>query len=344
MHALYDKYIIDGIPQELTPAGILSGIMEKPLDQLPSENTVVDETFDPAPGAIHLASSGISDYLTAVSAGPRHTPVAFAAPITRARIATALIDTVWRCGNFRLEELPLTVKWSFSQDRVGDMAAFYASVEAAADYIDNLRTVLRRVVCEEGPFDIRFSTPYSGAPLMVDDSFHPDPQSWIAFVPFDSSDYRLGGSRLACALGLGGGIAPAVDDPDYLMDCFEVVRELAEDGVLLSASTVSGGGLMAALDRMCTPGAGINADISAIMNASGETDSVRILFSEVPGAVIQIRDSDFDYVDAEFLLQDVAWFPLGHPCADGLLHIDTTAKSGIQTILESLMQNAEGED
>ena len=145
-------------------------------------------------------------------------------------------------------------------------------------------------------------------------------------------------------MGIGGGICPQVDDPDYLMDCFEVVRELAEDGVLLSACTVSSGGIMAALEHMRSEGAGCRADISGILSAREEPDAVRILFSEVPGAIIQIRNADFDYVDAELLLQDVAWFPLGHPSADGLLHIDTSAKSGIQTILESLMQNAEVED
>ena len=71
---------------------------------------------------------------------------------------------------------------------------------------------------------------------------------------------------------------------------------------------------------------------------------VRLLFSEVPGAIIQVRDADFDYIDAEFILQDVAYFPLGHPSADGELHLASSAKTGIQTILESLMQNAEGED
>ncbi len=344
MQALFSKYVIDGIPQELTPAGILSSVMEKPLETQEAPGTIVDETFDPAPSAINLDAGRIAEYLQTVKAQGRHSPVPFAAQCTRGRVAAALIDTLWRSGNFRLDDLPLTVKWSFNPVWVGDMAAFYASVEALADYIDPLHLMVHRVACEHGQFDVRFSTPFSGAPRLVDDMLHPDSQSWIAYVPFDTSDYRLGGSQLACGLGFGGGICPQIDDPDYFMDCFEVVRELAEDGVLLSAATVSSGGLVAALDSMRAPEAGATADISGIMEASGESDPVRILFSEVPGAIIQIRDSDFDYADAEFLLQDVAWFPLGHPATDGQLHLDTTAKSGIQTILESLIQNAEGED
>ncbi len=58
---------------------------------------------------------------------------------------------------------------------------------------------------------------------------------------------------------------------------------------------------------------GADIDISGIMSAYGEDKKLRILFSEVPGAIIQIKDSDYDYVDAEFLLQDIAYYPIGHP-------------------------------
>ena len=341
---LNSKFIIDGIPQELTPAEILASVSEKVADSQFDGTTVLDESLDPPPGTISLAPSGIDSYLKSVLAARPQAPVPFADSYTRSRIASALIDTMWRNGNFKLDDLPLTAKWRCNPDRVGDMAAFYRSALAAADYIDNLRLSLRRYTCEAGDFDVQFATPFSGAPLLVDDQLHPDKKSWVVYVPFDTSDYRLGGSMLAGALGLNGSTAPQVTDGDYLMDCFEVVRELAEDGVLLSAATVGEGGLYTALYRMSRGGTGSGVDISGIMQACGENDPVRILFSEVPGAVVQIRDMDFDYIDAELLLQDVAFFPLGHPSADGRLHLDISAKSGIQTILESLMQNAEGED
>lgn len=342
--ALNSKFIIDGVPRELTPAGLLAPVLEKMPEGEAAGGVFMDETIDPAPGPIVLDSSDIFSMLAAAGRTVRRIPVPFAAPCTRGRIAETLVDTLWRKGNIRLEGLALTVKWSCNPLKVGDMAAFYSSVESAADYLDTLGTVLRRCSCETGDFDVRFATPFSGAPLLVPDVFADDPQSWIVYVPFDTSDYRLGGSLLAQSMNLGGGIAPQVDDPDYLIDCFEVVRELAEDGVLLSASTVGAGGLISALERMGGGGCGASADISGIIRACSEKDPVRILFSELPGAVLQVRDSDFDYIDAEFLLQDVAFFPLGHPVRGEGLQLVTTARSGIQDILESLMQNAEGED
>lgn len=82
------------------------------------------------------------------------------------------------------------------------------------------------------------------------------------------------------------------------------------------------------------------------MSAYGEDKKLRILFSEIPGAIIQIKDSDYDYVDAEFLLQDIAYYPMGHP-ATGTGEVNVKAGgSGIANILQSLLgsQTSEGED
>ena len=173
----------------------------------------------------------------------------------------------------------------------------------------------------------------------------PDPQSWVVYIPFDTSDFRLGGSLLSQTLGLGAGPCPQITDADYFMDCYEVVRELVEDGILLSGATVGEGGLLRTVRQMAADGVGLSVDVADVMRSYQEQDVLRILFGEVPGAVIQIHDADFDYLDAELLLQDVAFFPLGHPVpGSGEVRVKASAKSGIQTILESLMQNAEGED
>ena len=85
------------------------------------------------------------------------------------------------------------------------------------------------------------------------------------------------------------------------MDCFEVVREFVEDGIVLSGRTVGRGGLMTALGGLCTGGIGAGIDLGTVMQSYGENNLVSILFGEVPGVVIEISSSDFDYVDAELL-------------------------------------------
>lgn len=352
--ALFSHYIIDGVHRELTPAAMLDAILE-PSSRIPVEarldepcpETVVDETLDTSPFVAAFEPSRIQEYLAGLDSVPYSMPLPFAAQATRFEIAQALINTIWKQGRFKLDDLNLTAKWTWHKEHIGDMAAFYASAEAAADFTDALGLCLRRYALQEGEHGFSAATPFSGAGPIVLSSFVPDPQSWIIYIPFDTSDYRLGGSLLSQSLSMSGGVAPLVEDADYFIDCYEVVRELVEDGILLSGATVGHGGLARTLKHMTSEGVGARADIHDVMRAFEEYNPVRILFAEVPGVVLQVRDIDFDYIDAELLLQDVAFFPLGHPNADGGgLELQYSAKSGIQTILDSLLsqQSTEGED
>ena len=175
----------------------------------------------------------------------------------------------------------------------------------------------------------------------------PDPESWLIFIPFDSCDLRLGYSLLTEAFGQNGDTFPEIGDADYFIDCFEILREFVEDGVVLAGATVTDGGLLTTLKRMCPEGTGASVDVSGIMNAYKEESSARVLFSEIPGALIQIKDIDYDYLDAEFLLQDIAYYPVGHPVpGSGKLKVKAGGNNGITDILQSLLnsQAPEGED
>lgn len=368
--ALNSHYVIDGIRQELTPAQILDALTENAAPSAGRDDsgvTLVDETVDPEVRSTEPGGGDIAEYLAAVRTCSRKLPLSCMDSYTRCGIASALIDSMWRRGHFRIGDLLLDVHWRWNERPVGAMAAFYDSVKAAADYVDSLdlrfshyrysRTSgspsvsFRVVLGDDEPGDEAIAADAARADdaRMLDgrvcpDMLFPDSRSWIIYIPFDSSEYCLGGSLLAQTLGLGGA-APQIEDSDYFLDSYEVVREFSEDGILLSAATVGEGGLLTAAGRMSRGGVGADLDISDLLHSAGETNAAKVLFAEVPGALIQVRDSDFDYVDAELLLQDVVYFPLGHPNAEReKVSVEASAKSRIQTILESLMQNAEGED
>lgn len=196
----------------------------------------------------------------------------------------------------------------------------------------------------EMPF--RTANPVIGRKRICSSHISRDKSAWLIYIPFDTCGFRLGGSLLSEVSGICGGKAPDISDSDYFIDCYEVVREFAEDGVITAGVTVGPGGLVAALSGFTTTFGGIDADISGIMRSYEENDIVKILFGETPGVLMEIRDSDFDYVDAELLLQDVAYFPVGHPGRSGLRISHGGNGGGILGILQSLLdtQTAEGED
>lgn len=344
--ALYSRYVINGVQQELTPAGILDAVCDARRDHIETAGVVVDELVDPAIGLHTFDAGRIREYLEKVEGVENPcVPPAFSEAYSRLRVATALVDTLWKAGHFTLEDLRPEAVWSWDFAPVGAAASFYQSVRSVAEYVDSLDLRLSSYSLSDGD-DCRFSVELQQLPegRICPAKADPDPQSWLVYVPFDPCDFRLGGSALARELGIGGGVAPQIGDADYFIDCFEVLRELVEDGVVIAGATVGDGGLLCALKKMCAD-TGISVDVSDIMKSYDEDNVVRVLFSEVPGALIQIKDLDFDYLDAQLLLQDVAFFPLGHP--DSSVHdvlVRAGEKSGIQKILESLMQNAEGED
>lgn len=342
--ALYSQYVIDGVPQELTPAEVLDAVCENRSVCRQCEEKVVDEAIDPVMKPYEFDPSLMEEYGRAVAnAETGLVPLAFAGTYSRLCMARCLIDALWGEGHFCLADLRMAASWEWNCAPVGASAAFYDSVRCVAEYADSLDLKLASYSFRPSEeFRVSFNLPPVGR--RCPSGIVPDAQSWIVYVPFDTCDFRLGGSLLARKLGLGGGVASQTGDADYFIDCFEVLRELVEDGIVIAGATVGEGGLMRTLDGMCS-GSGISVDVADVMKSYEEDNPVRILFAEVPGVVIQIKDMDFDYLDAELLLQDVAFFPLGHPepGASGV-RVKTGGKSGIQTILESLIQNAEGED
>lgn len=379
--ALYSRYVIDGIPQDLTPGQMLDDCLVRPVKaQAPEASALItDETSDPTSHLITLDSWKIRDYLSSIlEAAPagqktRGIDPVFAPQYTKIAILEALEEMLWRKGSFKLGDLLLSMGWKWDMESIGGAAAFFASAQSAAEYLSGLSlrldsydfkesaedSVTIEALIEprdEGDDDFPVEMPFTSQdPKLeegraVPEGLVPDPESWIVYIPTESCEYRLGGSLLASLTSQKGGIAPDSCDPDYFIDCFEVVREMVEDGVIIAGASVGRGGLMTALKRMSLASeakTGASVSLTELMAAAGENDAVRVLFAEAPGIIMQIKDEDFDYIDAELTLQDVAFYPLGHPVPGSeSIKTDSSDKPHLQTILESLIQSrsSEGED
>lgn len=322
---LRSKYIIDGVPQALSPAQMLEALGAS-LGPSREEREIVDETLDPAPAAPAPGDTSIQRYLE-MELEPQFslTCPEFSA---KSRLIDALLRYLCSGGELPLEELTSDIRiiWP-SSGTVGSGAAFYSCIRALCEYMEALDMHVDEVSLESGKPELIFTI---GAGEGLPAKALPDEDSWIVYIPFESSEYRLGGSSFALAAGISGGPAPALDDPDYFIDCYEVARELVMDGIVLAARPVGVGGLASALKEFGP----VKADISDLRRANPGLGACSILFSELPGLLVQIKDGDFDYLDAELLLQDVLFYPLGHPSSEMSLNI--SAKSGIEAILDSL--------
>lgn len=378
--ALYSQYIIDGIRSDMTPADLLDECMEYADNDVSGNegfgkfSDIVDESTEPPLSSFTFDISDSDEYISLTAAASfeeREFTMLYPEQFTRLQIAKALISRLWSEGHFKLGDLRIWAQWEWNTRPVGNMAAFYSSINAASGYIYGLGVKMTDYLFIEGdgissakfyawlpeadncdseeemfkssPFESKH--PWICEQRRCPSNILPDPDSWVIYIPFDTCPYRLGGSLLSQVCGQSGGIGPQIQDPDYFIDCYEVVRELVEDGIITAGMSVSDGGLAAAATRMCTQ-AGLDMDLSGIMSSYQENDPAKVLFGETPGVIIQIRDSDYDYLDSQLILQDIAYYPLGHPAASGTgVTFSTTGKSSVAEILASLLDQAsEGED
>lgn len=103
---------------------------------------------------------------------------------------------------------------------------------------------------------------------------------------------RLGGSCLAQVYGQLGELGPDLDEPDLLKRFFSAIQELQAEGLILAYHDRSDGGLVTTLCEMAFAGrCGLDVDLGAV----GQ-DDLGALFSEEPGAVIQVRHQETDAV------------------------------------------------
>ena len=372
--ALYSHYIIDGVRCDATPAELLEECMEFP-DQAVSGSfsDILDESTDPPVTSFSydtMLNRHYAEQTTAASITERPFRMLYPQHFTRVQIAKTLLSRLWSEGHFRLGDLRMWAQWEWNTGPLGNMAAFYASAETASDYLYGLGVRLTDYTFmesdsesnvkffawlpeyeEEKPSEMELTEPYEsrhpwiGEERRCSRTVVETTGSRIIYIPFDTCQFKLGGSLLALIQGHNGGPAPMIQDPDYFIDCYEVIRELVEDGIIIAGVTVADGGIATAASKMCG-NAGIEIDVSGLMASYQPTDSTKILFSEIPGVLVQVTEENYDYFDSQLLLQDVAYYPVGRFDSERKgVRFAEGADREVAGILASLLaQASEGED
>ncbi len=114
----------------------------------------------------------------------------------------------------------------------------------------------------------------------------------LLLIDLGQGKKRMGGSALAQVYKQVGDVAPDVDDALVLKSFFGLIQRLNEEGKLFSYHDRSDGGVFVTLCEMAFAGhigLTINLDES-------HGDTLRVLFNEELGAVIQVRNRDVQHV------------------------------------------------
>jgi phosphoribosylformylglycinamidine synthase len=138
----------------------------------------------------------------------------------------------------------------------------------------------------------------------------------IYYIDFSKVGYALGGSSFAQTQNKVGANAPKIGDAAYFKTAFNTIQDLIKADKIVAGHDISAGGMLTALLEMCFAEnqLGANIDLSSI----GEADSVKLLFAENSGILVQASD---DSIEAILNENGIAFYNIGTVTASDDLNI-----------------------
>ncbi|MCE5344972.1 MAG: phosphoribosylformylglycinamidine synthase [Bacteroidales bacterium] len=246
-------------------------------------------------------------------------------------IAEALTNIIWAPLTDKLKSVSLSANWMWPCKNPGEDARLYSAVEAASNFTislginiptgkDSLSMTQKyngKVVYSPGTVIISASGEVSDIRKIVEPVIVNDPYTSLLYIDMSRDSLKPGGSSFAQIINRLGDEVPTVKDPAYFADVFNVIQDLIRKGKILSGHDISAGGMLTTLLEMCF--SNLSGGITVNLSALNESDTVKILFSQNPGIIIQVKDED---EIAETLLENgISYFSIGHPVEERTLFV-----------------------
>ena len=281
-------------------------------------------------GAITLDYRGKTGMATSIGHAPAAGLVDPAAGSVLS-IAEALTNIIWAPFTDKLKSVSLSANWMWPCKNPGEDARLYTAVKAAKDFAielginiptgkDSLSMTQKYnddVVYSPGTVIISASGEINYIRKIVEPVIVNDPETSLLYIDMSRDPFKTGGSSFAQILNRLGNEVPTVKDPLYFVDVFDTIQSLITEDKILSGHDISAGGMLTTLLEMCfsNTSGGITINLTEI----NENDTIKILFSQNPGIIIQVRDED---EVAEMLLENgISYYSIGHPVNERKLFV-----------------------
>jgi phosphoribosylformylglycinamidine synthase len=222
---------------------------------------------------------------------------------SRNSIAEALTNIVWAPLEKQLASVSLSANWMWPCNNTGEDARLYKAVEAVSDF-----AIALGINVPTGKDSLSMKQKYPNdeviAPgtVVISAAAHCNDINKVVepvlqkgdyplyYINLSKDNHKLGGSSFAQILNGIGDEAPTVTDATYFKKAFNCLQELIAADQILAGHDIGSGGLITTLLELCFADTGLGADID--LNAIGEQDTIKLLFSENIGLVIQAKDEN----------------------------------------------------
>jgi phosphoribosylformylglycinamidine synthase len=273
-----------------------------------------------------------------------HAPIgALIDPVAGSRVAIteSLTNIVWAPLEKGLKSISLSANWMWPCNNEGEDARLYKAVEAVSEFAIDLginvptgkdslsmkQKYKNEEVISPGTVIISAAGHCSDIKKVVEPVLQKNGGS-IYYINVSQDDFKLGGSSFGQTLSAIGSETPSVKSAAYVKTVFNTMQSLISEGFIVAGHDVASGGLITTLLEMCFADVNLGANLD--LSEMGESDLVKLLFSENCGIVFQTsEDEALEKVLSE---KNIAFVKLGSVTDAETLHL----KHSLQNISFSI--------
>ncbi|WP_154953250.1 phosphoribosylformylglycinamidine synthase [Neisseria flavescens] len=263
----------------------------------------------------------------AMSMGEKPTVALFDAPASGRMCVGEAITNIAAVNIGDIGNIKLSANWMAACGNEGEDEKLYRTVEAVSKACQALDlsipvgkdSLSMKTVWQDGeekksvvsPLSLIISAfaPVQDVRKTVTPELKNVEDSVLLFIDLGFGKARMGGSAFGQVYNNMSGDAPDLDDTGCLKAFYSVIQQLVAEDKLLAYHDRSDGGLFATLAEMAFAGrCGLDADLTSLVANQADVNeaSIRALFNEELGAVIQIAKQDVAAVEALFKEADLA--------------------------------------
>ena len=264
----------------------------------------------------------------AMSMGEKPTVALFDAPASGRMCVGEAITNIAAVNIGDIGNIKLSANWMAACGNEGEDEKLYRTVEAVSKACQALDlsipvgkdSLSMKTVWQDGeekksvvsPLSLIISAfaPVKDVRKTVTPELKNVEDSVLLFVDLGFGKARMGGSAFGQVYNNMSGDAPDLDDTGRLKAFYSVIQQLVAEDKLLAYHDRSDGGLFATLVEMAFAGrCGLNVDLTSLVANQADVNeaSIRALFNEELGAVIQIAKQDVAAAEALLRAAALPW-------------------------------------
>ena len=257
----------------------------------------------------------------AMSMGEKPTVALFDAPASGRMCVGEAITNIAAVNIGDIGNIKLSANWMAACGNEGEDEKLYRTVEAVSKACQALDlsipvgkdSLSMKTVWQDGeekksvvsPLSLIISAfaPVQDVRKTVTPELKDVEDSVLLFIDLGFGKARMGGSAFGQVYNNMSGDAPDLDDTGRLKAFYNVIQQLVAEDKLLAYHDRSDGGLFATLAEMAFAArCGLNVDLTSLVANQADVNeaSIRALFNEELGAVIQIAKQDVSAAEALF--------------------------------------------